>query len=134
MHLPLPQRFPLISASSVCKSLRCLTSTLTQGGKGGHLLRLTCSVVLWGGGTLPTNVAGVCGACSQCVGHTGLVPAQGYCASWASTAQAPRMLCRGTVQSVSRCVSWVFHKDTVSVGHAFCILPRSEQFRQPAVW
>ena len=38
-----------ILASSVSKSLQCLISTLTQGGEGGHLLRLTCSVVLWGG-------------------------------------------------------------------------------------
>ena len=38
-----------ILASSVCKSLQCLTSTLTQVGEGGHLLRLTCSVLLWGG-------------------------------------------------------------------------------------
>ena len=38
-----------ILASSVCKSLQCLISTLTQGGEGGHLFRLTCSVVLWGG-------------------------------------------------------------------------------------
>ena len=37
------------SSSSSCKSLQCLISTLTQGGKGGHLFRLTCSVVLWGG-------------------------------------------------------------------------------------
>ena len=29
------------------KSLQCLISTLTQGGKCGHLFRLTCSVVLW---------------------------------------------------------------------------------------
>ena len=36
-----------ILASSVCKSLQCLISALTQGGEGGHLFRLTCSVVLW---------------------------------------------------------------------------------------
>ena len=36
-------------ASSVCKSLQYLTFTLTQGVEGGHLLRLTCSVVLQGG-------------------------------------------------------------------------------------
>ena len=36
-------------ASSICKSLQCLISTLTQGGEGDHLFRLTCSVVLWGG-------------------------------------------------------------------------------------
>ena len=49
-----------ILASSVCKSLQCLISTLTQGGEGGHLFRLTCSVVLWGRGhckqTLPACV------------------------------------------------------------------------------
>ena len=50
MHLSLPKQFPLfILASSVCWSLQCLISALTQGGKGGHLFRLTCSVVLWGG-------------------------------------------------------------------------------------
>ena len=38
-----------ILASSVCKSLQCLISGLTQGGQSGHLFRLTCSVVLWGG-------------------------------------------------------------------------------------
>ena len=36
-------------ASSVCRSLQCLISHLTQGGKGGLLFRLTCSVVLCGG-------------------------------------------------------------------------------------
>ena len=35
--------------SSVCKSFQCLISALTQWGKGGHLFRLTCSVVLCGG-------------------------------------------------------------------------------------
>ena len=38
-----------ILASSVCKSLQCLISTLTQGGEGGSLFRLTCSVVQWRG-------------------------------------------------------------------------------------
>ena len=50
MHLSLPEWFPLLNlASSVCKSLKCLISALTQGGKGGHLFRLTGSFVLWGG-------------------------------------------------------------------------------------
>ena len=34
-------------ASSFCKSLQCLISTLTWGGKGDHVIRLTYSVVLW---------------------------------------------------------------------------------------
>ena len=50
MHLSLPKEFPLfILASSVCWSLQCLISALTQRGNGGHFFRLTCSVVLWGG-------------------------------------------------------------------------------------
>ena len=35
-----------ILTSFVCKSLQCLISALTQGGEGGHLFRLTYSVVL----------------------------------------------------------------------------------------
>ena len=38
-----------ILASSVCKYLQCPISALTQGGEDGHLFKLTCSVVLWGG-------------------------------------------------------------------------------------
>ena len=38
-----------ILASSVSESLKCLVFPLTQGGEGGHLFRLTCSGVLWGG-------------------------------------------------------------------------------------
>ena len=51
MTLNFQTGFPLfLFASSDCKSLQCLISTLTQGGVGcGHLFRLTCSVVLWGG-------------------------------------------------------------------------------------
>ena len=48
-HFQIGSLFLFILASSVCKSLQCLISTLTQGGEGSHLFRLTCSVVLWGG-------------------------------------------------------------------------------------
>ena len=49
MHLSLPRRFPLfVLAFYVCSSLQCLISALPQGGEGGHLFRLICSVVLWG--------------------------------------------------------------------------------------
>ena len=80
-------------ASSVCKSLQCLILTLTQGGKGGHLFRLICSVVLVrvGGArcTLQTNIAGVYEECLQCLGHTGFAPAHGVCVLPVYTAQAP---------------------------------------------
>ena len=106
-----------ILTSSVCKSLQCLISALTQGGESGHLFRLTCSVVLWRGwrwgvgwgvvvvgGTLQINITGVCEECLQCLGHTGFAPTRGVCAFPVYTAQASRLLCRGTVQS-RPCVS-----------------------------
>ena len=51
MHLSLSKRLPLfIFASSVCWSLQCLISALTQGAWWWSLFyRLACSVVLWGG-------------------------------------------------------------------------------------
>ena len=44
----------LCLTSSVCWSLQCLISVLTQGVSGGHFFiyvffRLPCSVALWGG-------------------------------------------------------------------------------------
>ena len=38
----------LILASSICKILQCLISSLTQGSEAGHLFRLICSIVLFG--------------------------------------------------------------------------------------
>ena len=82
-----------ILASSVCKSLQCLISALTQGGEGGHLFGLTYSVVLWGGRNTANKchwrVWGVLAVCSQCLGHTGFAPAHGVCAFPVDTAQAP---------------------------------------------
>ena len=40
---------PFVYLASVCRSLQCLISTLTQAGGGGLLLRFACSVVLRGG-------------------------------------------------------------------------------------
>ena len=88
LHLSLPKRFPVL-ASSVCKSLPCLISSLTQGGEGGQLFRLTCSVVLQGGRNT-ANITGVCGERSQYLGRTGFAPAHGMCAFPIYTAQAPR--------------------------------------------
>ena len=62
---------PSVLASSVCCSLQCLISTLTQGGRWWTLFfRLTCSVTLWGG----RNVANNTGMCSQCLIHSGPAP------------------------------------------------------------
>ena len=59
------------------------------------------------------HIAGVCGACSQCMDHTGFAPAQGKCASWVSTAQVPG------------CSAGELSK----VGPVFHALPRSNPLR-----
>ena len=89
---------------------------------------------------METNVTGMCGECSQCLGHTGFAPAHSMCAFPVYTAQAPDC-------SQGNCLWWalgcmhfpglsrsgsgsrVLHKDTDSVRPAFCALPRSEQLR-----
>ena len=78
-----------ILASSVCKSLQCLTSALTQGGEGGHLFRLTCSVVLWGGSSTANQCHWrVWGALAVSQPHW-VCPAHDVCAFLVYTAQAP---------------------------------------------
>ena len=79
-HFQSSSFFLFVLASSVCKPLQCLISTLTQGGKGGHLFRPTSSVVRWEGrGT--ANKYHRCvwrrGECLHCMDHTGFVTAQG---------------------------------------------------------
>ena len=135
-----------ILASSVCKSLQCLISALTQGGEGGHLFRLTCSVVLWGGWNT-ANKYPWCVLGSACSVWTTLglpqltvhmlswstllrlqVPLQGICPKHAlGFVHFPGL-------SYSGSGSWVFHKGTEFFGHAFCALPLSEQLRQPGAW
>ena len=76
MHLSLPGLSPLfVLTSSVCWSLQCLISALTQGGGGRHFFRLTCSVELCGERDAANNT----GVCSQCPGYTGFAPTHGVC-------------------------------------------------------
>ena len=51
----------------------------------GSLAQLCCGE----GGTLQTNITGVCGECLQCLGHTGLAPTHGMWAFPVYTAQVP---------------------------------------------
>ena len=50
----------------------------------GSLVQWCCGE----GGTLQTNITGVCGECSQCPGHTGFAPAHCMCAFMVYTSQA----------------------------------------------
>ena len=58
------------------------------GGEGGHCLGSLVQLCCREGGTLQTNIIGVCGECSQCLGHTGFAPAHGMCAFPVYNAQA----------------------------------------------
>ena len=133
-----PRRF-LCLASSVCWSLQCLISALSQGGRWwtlfflGSLVQSRCGE----GGTLQTNNTGVC---LQCLSNTGPTPTHGTCTFPAHTAQAlgcsagthlrpalgcmhlPGLNCSG---SGTRIVL----RGSDLVGPAFCALPRSEQLR-----
>ena len=132
---------PSVIASSVCWSLQCLVSALTQRGRWWTLFffffRLTCSVALGEGGTLQTNNTGVC---SQCLSHTGPASTLGTCSLPDHTAQAlgcsarnhpwPALGCLN-LPGLSRSGSGtrVVLRGADSVGPAFCALPRSEQLR-----
>ena len=72
-----------------------------------------CAVAGAGGGTLQTNITGVCGECSHCLGHTGFAPAHGVCAFPVYTAQAPG------------CSAW----ELSNAGPGLCALPRSKLLR-----
>ena len=79
---------PSFIASSVCWSLQCLVSALTQRGRWWALFfffRLTCSVALWGGRDAANKNTGVC---LQCLSHTGSAPIHGACSLPAHAAQA----------------------------------------------
>ena len=51
----------------------------------GSLFQLCCGE----GGTLQTNISGMCGECLQCLSHTGFAPTHNVHASLVYTAQAP---------------------------------------------
>ena len=63
---------------------------MTQVGEGGHLFRLTCSLVLWGGGNTANKYHWcVWGVLTVCLDHTGFAPTHDVCPFPVYTAQAP---------------------------------------------
>ena len=69
---------PFVYLASVCRSLQCLISALTQVGRDGLLFRFSGSVLLWGGRGTADNITGMWGEHSQCSGHTGFAPAHEF--------------------------------------------------------
>ena len=133
-----------ILASSLWWSLQCLVSALTQGGDVGHLFRLTCSAMLWGGRNTTNKyhwcawgvlaVSGPHWVCSPCPRSrlTACVLSQ----STLLRLQVALQLSKAGLGCVpfaglshSGSDSQVLHKGADSDGPAFCALPRSEQLR-----
>ena len=107
----------------------------------GSLVQSCCGE----GGTLQTNITGVCGECLQCMDHTGFAPAHGACASRSTLLRLQVSLQGNCLKWAPGCVhfpglrrsgsgSRVLHEGTDSVGPTFCALPRSKQLRQPGAW
>ena len=132
-----PKVVPSVLASSVCWSLQCLISVLTQGGGGGHFFRLTCSVVLGEGHCKQITLAYARSASAT----LGLPPLTARAPSLptllrlylgCSAGNHPR-LALGCMHlpGLSRSGSGtrVVLRGADSVGPAFCALPRSEQLR-----
>ena len=96
----------------------------------GSLVQLCCGE----GGTLQTNITGMCGDCSQCLGHTRFAPAHGVCAFPVYTAQAPGCSAGELPKAALGCVhfpglshsgsgSGLLHKGADSVGPRFVPFP-----------
>ena len=75
------------------------------------------------GETLQTNITGMCGECSRCLGHTGFVPAHSVCAFPVYTAQSPGCSAGELIKWALGCMyfpglsrsssgSHIFHKGT----------------------
>ena len=97
----------------------------------GALVQLCCGE----GGTLPTSITGMCGSAHSVWTTLGLPQLKAACASWVYSAQAPGFPA-GALSKAGRCFvrfpglscsgCRVLGKGTVSVGCAFCVLPRSK--------
>ena len=109
---------PFVFLGSVCRSLQCLISGLTQAGGGGLLFRFAGSVCCGAGGALQTDSA-VCGTHSPCSGHTGFAPLAGVC--------FPRLHCSGSrllhMKQALRCVWFQFSGSPQKCGLGWaCVL------------
>ena len=114
---------PFVYLASVCWSLQCLISTLTQAGGGNLLFRFACSVALRGGsGPADRYRWRVWGALAVFQPHW-FCPHSRVCAFPVYTAQAPGCSIGSRPCVVCDSSFQVLHKIADSVGPAFCAFP-----------
>ena len=100
------------------------------------LVQLCCGE----GGTLQTNITGVCGEYSQCLGHTGFAPTHSVCAFPVYTSQTLGCSAENYLMQALVCLNFpglsrsgsgsrVLHKGADLVGPAFYARLKSEQLR-----
>ena len=130
-----------ILVSFVYKSLQYLTSTLTQGGKGGHLFRLTLFNCAARREEHFKQIPLACVGSAYSVWVTLGLPPLTACALSRSILLRLQVALQGNrLRWALACVhflglshsgsgSQVLHKGTDSARHTFCALPRSEQLR-----
>ena len=99
-----------ILVSFVCKSLQCLISTLTQRGEGGHLFRLTCSIVLRGGRNTANKYQWCVWGVLAVSGPHWVCPRSQHVCFPGLHCSGSRLLCR----------------ELSKVGPELCVLPRSK--------
>ena len=139
MHLSLPKWFPLlILASSVCWSLQCLISTLTQGAQWWSLFFKACLFSRALG--REEHCKQISLACVHSDSATLDLPSLMVCAFPVYTPQTLGCSAGNCLQRALGCMhfpgvshsgsdSLVLHNGTDLVGPAFCACPRSEQLR-----
>ena len=130
-----------ILASSVCEPLQFLISALTKRSEGGHLFRLTCSAVLWGGRNTANKYHWCVWGVFTVYGPHWVCPNSQWYVLSQSTLLRLQVALQGCSPkqalhfvhvpglSYSGPSSQVLHKGTDLVGCGFCALPRSEQLR-----
>ena len=125
-------------ASSVCRSLQCLISALTQGGEGDLLFRLTCLIVLWRGRNTANKYYWQVLAVSATLGlplFTAFMLPQSTLFRLQVALQGAGPGLHALPRSKPlRLDSRVLHKGADSVGPAFYAFPRLEQLRRPGAW
>ena len=124
---------PFVYLASVCRSLQCLTSALTQAGGGGLLFRFACSIVLWGGrGTTEKCRWPMWGAVAVFQPHW-VCPHSWHMCFPCLHCSGSRLLYREWALSCLRFQFWgTPQKHRPGWAYVLC-LPRPEQLRRPGV-